>query len=606
MTFDTGDQPPNGDAAIYSPDNGQHWFGACTTTTGPSCLGGANGVGSRPGPLVINPTLLNTMKGVKGVTDGTYPTLYEFMGTNGNGTEVNISCDGGQTWSHVQTSSGMAGGTTNDFVAGAIDQGGNLYTAYTVANDPNPWRVWFARSTPKTGHPGDCTANVPGVEWSTPVALTGPPASSDHVMQTAVPAQSYAVMPWLVAGSPGRVDLVYYGTDTAPPFMPDSQASFWNLHMAQSTDGGVTWADEKASETPMHAKSICFSGLGCTTQQPPGGDRNLLDFFQVKLDSSGRAVIIYTDDNNTAACASTCSPGIGLISEVQQATGQSLFASANSGAGTVPPLTNALTQSLDVRQAGLNADVTRASGNAIVPSAGHNINGTEDPAADITDLKVCLTASTSCPVTNTATNTAAFLFTVKSLSGGPGSAVIAPNTGANWLVTWRANNDLWYAQATTGLTGTLSCTYGRPLSVYNDGEPKAAEYVGNPEAVHLPSSACVANTSNNTIEIDVPFDATSGITTTSVLYGLTGWTGNSSAALDPSVCSQAPGGNDCSGPIGFFTNVAETAPLDVSIGALPSSNTPESPVAPLLLGLGGVALAASAVIRRRRGTPPAV
>src|SRR5579884_3392459 len=118
----------------------------------------------RRGPLVINPTLVNTVTSHGSVTGGKFPTLYEFMGTNSNGTEVNISCDGGQSWSHIATSNGLAGSTTNDFVAGTIDRNGEVYTAYTVANDPNPWRVWFVHSTDSAGtaHIGDCSRPVQG------------------------------------------------------------------------------------------------------------------------------------------------------------------------------------------------------------------------------------------------------------------------------------------------------------------------------------------------------------------------------------------------------------------------------------------------------------
>ncbi|MBV9526738.1 MAG: exo-alpha-sialidase, partial [Candidatus Dormibacteraeota bacterium] len=595
MTFDTGDQPPSGDAAIYSNDNGNTWTAACTTLTGPSCLGGANGVGSRPGPLVINPTLLNTVTGTANVVGGTYPTLYEFMGTSSNGTEVNISCDGGQTWSNVATSNGQVGSTTDDFVVGGIDQNGEVYTAYSVANGSSPWRVWFAHST-DSKQVGDCSQAIPGAgRWSSPTALTGPPSTSDGVGPTPVPGQTYAVMPWLTAGSAGRIDLVYYGTSAGVGLSPDSQAATWYLHMAQSLDGGATWTDEQASETPMHVKSICFSGIGCTAQTPPGGDRNLLDFFQVKLDSHGRAIIIYTDDNNTAACAPTCSPGIGLISSVQQASGPSLYG------GSVPSITNGLSQSLDVRTAGANADVTDPTGDAVLANPGHNIQGTPVPAADITDLKVCTTHTTACPVANTAPNTLSFLFTVASLSGGPGSAVVTANgsTSANWLVTWRTNNDLWFAQAVTDPAGTLTCTYGRPQSIFNDGEPKAVEYIGNPEAMHLPATSCLANNTANTIEIDVPMDSISGLATASELYGLTGWTGNATAALPATVCQTAPGGTDCSGALGFFNNIDETAPLDVLLSGS-QTVTPEVPSAPLLIGLGALAVLGGGYLRRWR------
>jgi hypothetical protein len=616
MIFDTGDQPPSGDASMHADWTGTtwQWTLGCSTVGGSSCVGGPNGAGSRPGPLVINPTLINTVAAAPGITGGRYPTLYEFMGTNSNGTEVNISCDGGQSWSNIATSNGQVGGTTNDFVAGAMDQHGELYTAYTVANDPNPWRVWFAHSTGSGSVPAgsDCSVPVQGTTWSTPVALTGPPSSADSVAATPIPGQSYAVMPWLTAGSNtngsnGRIDLVYYGTSQAVPFNPDSQAATWYMHMAQSLDGGSTWTDEPATETPMHVKSICFSGIGCTAQTPPGGDRNLLDFFQVKLDSSGRAVIIYTDDNNTAACASTCSPGIGLISSVQQATGPSLF-----GPGAVPPLTSGLSQSLDVRQAGVNADVTDADApnDAVLPAPGHNIQGPDVPALDISDLKVCTVASVACPVTNTSPNHLSFLFTLNSLSGGLSSAVTGAHTEANWLVTWRWNNDVWFAQATTGAAGSLSCAAGRPLSVFNDGEPKAVEYTtaGNSEATGLSAAEC--KTTGNQIEIDVPLNGavlgslgTAGDTTNHELYGLTGWTGNGNGpgALSSSVCGVGTSPVDnCHGNLGFFDNADETAPLDVLVTGTPGTRTPESPAVPLLVGLGVIALGAGAYVRRRR------
>jgi len=599
MTFDTGDQPPSGDAAITSENNGASWILQCSTTSGPSCVGGPTGVGSRPGPLVIDPRLVQLVGGVS------YPTLYEFMGTNSNGTEVNISCDGGQSWNNVSTSNGLAGSTTNDFVAGAMDSGGELYTTFSVANDPNPWRVWFNHSVVASAKlVGNCSQPVQAT-WATPSPLTGPPSSADNVGATPIPSETYAVMPWIAAGGPGRVDLVYYGTEAPVGLSPDTSTATWHLHMAQSLDGGGTWTDEQATETPMHLESICFSGIGCSAQTPPGGDRNLLDFFQVKIDSSGRAVIIYADDANSARCAPTCTQGIGLISEVQQATGPSL-----SG-GTLSAPTSALSQSLDVRVAGANADITRnESTESVVPSTGNNVTGTADPAADITDLKVCLTGNVVCPVTNTTPNTLAFLFKVANMGSSPSNAIVAPNLTANWLATWRAGspNDLWFAQASTDSTGALSCIAGRPLSVFNDGEPKAVDYVGgtaNPQATTV---SCAANPGNGTVEIDVPFSAV-GVTPSSELFGLTGWTGNSSTALPSTVCAtldQNPGAspNNCvspTGTVGFFNNVAETAPMDVLVSSGNQAVTPEAPVVPLLVGIGAAGVAGAAYLRRRRG-----
>ena len=327
-------------------------------------------------------------------------------------------------------------------------------------------------------------------------------------------------------------------------------------------------------------------------------------------------MIIYTDDNNSAGCAPTCSPGIGLISELQQATGPSLFAGAGGGSGQVPGLSNGLQlQSLngDVRQADFNAEVTDPVGDAVSASPGHNIQGNPVPALDITDLKVCTMASGSCPVTNTNTADLAFLFTVHDLSGGLSSAVTGAHTGAVWLVTWRWNNDLWFAQASTDASGTaLSCQAGRPLSIFNDGEPKAVEYTatGNSEATTLPGNGCKDSTTANTIEIDVPVSAignvgASGDTTNHELYGLTGWTGESTATLPATTCAASASNpvNDtvdtCSGALGFFDNVDETAPLDV-LTSFPNVVAPEAPAVPLLIGLGALAAGAVLLVRRRR------
>ncbi|HVA60547.1 MAG TPA: hypothetical protein VNG13_08425 [Mycobacteriales bacterium] len=599
MVYDTGETPPGGDAALTSPDNGATWSTACTTTTGSSCIGGSSAVGSRPGPLVINPTLVNTIGGKS------YPTLYEFMGTNSNGTEVNISCDGGHTWSNIPTSSKLVGSTTNDFVAGAIDANGEVYTVFSVANDPNPWRLWFAHSTDTAGtRLGNCSVPVPGGTWSPATPLNGPASSGDGVGATPIPGVNYAVMPWIAAGAGGRVDVVYYGTTAGLPYSPDTTPALWYLHMAQSLDGGTTWTDTQASETPMHKESICFSGIGCTAQTPPGGDRNLLDFFQVRMDPTGRAVIQYVDDNNSAACAASCTQGAGLISNVQQATGPSLRG------GDVPAPTSGLSQSLDVRQVGTSAAsctgppcavVTNPAGNAIVATAGHNLTGTPDPAADITQLQALTDPNN--------TGVLKFLFTVKDLSGGPGSAVIAPHTGANWLVTWHWNNDLWYAQATSDPTGGMSYSAGRPLSIYNDGEPKALEYTtaANSEATAVTGTV---DTANNTIEIDVPVADVGGVgtgsdTTNHILYGLTGWTGNADAALPGTVCSASSTTTNaatCDGSIGFFDNVDQTAPIDLSVVALQLGITPEAPMVALLAGLGLLTLIGAGYYTNRRRT----
>jgi len=47
---------------------------------------------------------------------------------------------------------------------------------------------------------------------------------------------------------------------------------------------------------PIHHGDICTLGLFCAAV--PGTDRNLLDFIDVQVDSSGLFHVAYTDDRN--------------------------------------------------------------------------------------------------------------------------------------------------------------------------------------------------------------------------------------------------------------------------------------------------------------------
>lgn len=101
---------------------------------------------------------------------------------------------------------------------------------------------------------------------------------------------------------------------------------------------------------------------------------------------------------------------------------------------------------------------------------------------------------------------------------------------------------------------------------------------------------------------DVPYAAVGGLTSSSELFGFSGWTGNSLTALPASVCSASglnPATDTCSGNLGFFDNIDQTAPLDVTLSQ-PQVATPEAPAAPLLLGLGLVAVLAGGYARSRR------
>ncbi len=127
--------------------------------------------------------------------------------------------------------------------------------------------------------------------------------------------------PWIVAGDAGKIDIVYYGT-SEKGFSPETvpETSKWKVWMAQSLNA----LDVKPTfkENPptgfIHQGSICTSGTGCAS-----GTRDLLDFFQVDVDSLGLANIAYTDNLNGPPDGTD--PHQELIYFVQQRGGKTLY-----------------------------------------------------------------------------------------------------------------------------------------------------------------------------------------------------------------------------------------------------------------------------------------
>jgi hypothetical protein len=185
--------------------------------------------------------------------------------------------------------------TFDSFTVVAVDTAGNVYVVWSERH-PEAQRtdVMFASSRDHGAH------------WSKPRRV-------NKVNTT--------TFPWIVAGDPGRVDIVYYGTESKGP-SPETvpQSSRWKVYMAQSIDALAAKPTfvEKAATPYMHRGSVCTSGTGCAS-----GTRDLLDFFQVDVDAQGWANIAYTDNLNTPADGSD--PHQEWIAFVQQSAGPRLY-----------------------------------------------------------------------------------------------------------------------------------------------------------------------------------------------------------------------------------------------------------------------------------------
>ena len=107
-------------------------------------------------------------------------------------------------------------------------------------------------------------------------------------------------MPWITAGSPGRIGIAWYGAPQASEagnFGPDTlDHGTWNVYYAQATNaldaGGPTFAVTKVSDHQVKFGNISTQGLGGSP------DRSLGDFMQVQTGLNGEAVISYVDDTS--------------------------------------------------------------------------------------------------------------------------------------------------------------------------------------------------------------------------------------------------------------------------------------------------------------------
>jgi hypothetical protein len=194
----------------------------------------------------------------------------------------------------------------------AVDRAGTVYLAWT---DSTNYRVYLSHSVGKTLTSNACSAKVRTNCWTSPVVVNGAPVHT-------------TVMPWVVAGDKGRIDVVFYGT--ANPAAPTTNYGPWYPYMAQSLDATKaqpSFTQAQLTDHPNHIDPVCLSGLGCTTDTGPGGDRELGDFFKVAIDGDGRALVSFADGDNQLGSEVAGGPAAApsFADFVRQSTGPSLY-----------------------------------------------------------------------------------------------------------------------------------------------------------------------------------------------------------------------------------------------------------------------------------------
>jgi hypothetical protein len=185
------------------------------------------------------------------------------------------STDGGATWNITTAYTGPAGTTARGvFPNLALDRGGNLHLVFTKSD--------------AVGHT-NCHVFLTSTTNPSAASPTWTPAIQvDNGLATACEA-------WVVAGSPGTVNVAWLGS-TAPS--PDTVNSNWNVYFAQVSNALLSNPTVAQSQVAagIHNHSVCFNGAGCGAA-PHGdpGNRDLLEYFRMALDNDGNANIVFAD-----------------------------------------------------------------------------------------------------------------------------------------------------------------------------------------------------------------------------------------------------------------------------------------------------------------------
>jgi hypothetical protein len=212
---------------------------------------------------------------------------------------VAISRDQGNSWTRQLVADLGAHDPANIFPDLTIDTAGNLYYTWSqtqrTASDPanqGETDVYYTYST--SG----------GATWVPPIDLTGG-------------ANDSAVFPWMVAGSPGQVDLVLYKANTGlnpniafydangnsctegdPGCNPNT--TVWNTYFGQSQNAlnpGANFKLVQISDHPIHTGGVCTAGIAC--QSSAQQNRDLLDFLTIDVDHTGAAYTTWASDNDS-------------------------------------------------------------------------------------------------------------------------------------------------------------------------------------------------------------------------------------------------------------------------------------------------------------------
>ena len=288
LWVEAGIAPPNGGqdhetlgsgpypAALPLADpvnQGEMVFYCSQTGFGPGFCQRSDDLGSSYGPGVLAYGL-NACGGLHGhihvAPDGTaWLPMNQCLGQQGGA----ISTNGGTTWSEfiVTPSTSQTDGADPSI---AIDSDSTAYYCY-VNNEGDEGHVHVAVSQDR------------GATW-----IRDFDVGASHGIKNAAHTEA-------IGGSSGRAACGFFGTDQAGSYELGNFPGNWYAFIATTYDGGQTWTTVNATpnDPVQHATGIWQQG-----GSGENGDRNLLDFNEITMDSKGRVLYGYSDGCVSAAC----------------------------------------------------------------------------------------------------------------------------------------------------------------------------------------------------------------------------------------------------------------------------------------------------------------
>jgi hypothetical protein len=375
----------------------------------------------------------------------------------GSGFTVATSTDGAKSFvNHKIPDANPDGNFTKIF----LDRKGNIYATW-IENNVTMLSVSKATA-------GD-NKTKPGTDWTEPVEVSASPVR-------------ISIFSDGVAGDPGRIAILYYGT-TASAKTPDDVKpgqGGWYPYVAVSTnalDAHPTFHQTRIAHRINQDDNICTAGTACAAT---GGNRNLLDYFDLSLDKQGHLGFVWTDTNNATK--------MGFIKVARQASGPSLYAGQP-----------------DARQVARGNGYPDAAGDAKYPIYGAKINTAKNqPTLDLRGTTVRLKDAKTLEVSMSLTSSSGL---DKGVPGGGQSLDGAtPIQQAKYVTRWDYLGHSYYAGANVaaGTSGDAAPTYYAG-EVSNDEGVLAAgggtTYYGNSYKALKPATGKVLS---GKLVIDVP------------------------------------------------------------------------------------------------------